>query len=264
MKKNLLAGIAAAALYSAPALAAPPPAVFNWSGWYIGGNIGAGVQDAHSSYVGLSNPFAGGLFDTAVAVGALPSRMNQNDTGFVGGASIGFNAQNGNVVSGIVSDFTWMNLHDTSTITTSVVPNPTLTTSTETKTDWLTTLRGRAGILTSQQSLLYLTAGLALGEVKGTTSINPPSCGTNAFCSTGSKSSTRVGWTVGAGYEQSLSVGWTAMVEYLYYDLGHISYTATEISAGFPANAGNPNYTAHTNITGQLFRVGLNYRFGNP
>jgi outer membrane immunogenic protein len=40
MKKLLVAGIAAAALYSAPALAQPAPSVFNWTGAYIGVNGG--------------------------------------------------------------------------------------------------------------------------------------------------------------------------------------------------------------------------------
>jgi opacity protein-like surface antigen len=44
LKQFLVACIAAAALFSAcvPARAAPPAPMFNWSGFYAGGNIGYG------------------------------------------------------------------------------------------------------------------------------------------------------------------------------------------------------------------------------
>jgi hypothetical protein len=45
-------------------------------------------------------------------------------------------------------------------------------------------------------------------------------------------SSTRVGWTVGAGLEGVVSGNWTAKIEYLYIDLGTVSGSfATPLSA---------------------------------
>jgi outer membrane immunogenic protein len=58
MKKLLIAGVAAAAFYSAPALAGPPPSVFNWSGFYLGGNGGYGWADDSIDHV--SGFFTGG------------------------------------------------------------------------------------------------------------------------------------------------------------------------------------------------------------
>lgn len=54
MKKSLIAGIATAALCSAPAMAAPPAGIFNWSGFYIGGNGGYGFGSDRISH---SNDF---------------------------------------------------------------------------------------------------------------------------------------------------------------------------------------------------------------
>ena len=41
VKKQLLLGCAFGALAAiTPAIAAPPAPVYNWTGWYVGGNIG--------------------------------------------------------------------------------------------------------------------------------------------------------------------------------------------------------------------------------
>jgi outer membrane immunogenic protein len=53
---------------------------------------------------------------------------------------------------------------------------------------------------------------------------------------------------------------WTAKIEYLYYDLGHFSYTANEAS---PASSfiGVPNLNVETKVTGSIVRGGLNWKF---
>ena len=57
--KKLATAIAAIALIGTPAFAAdmavkappPPPApIYNWTGWYVGGNIGFGWGDADTSF----------------------------------------------------------------------------------------------------------------------------------------------------------------------------------------------------------------------
>ena len=85
MKKLLVAGIAAAALYSAPALAGPPPAAFNWSGFYIGGN--GGGMDFTTQGNNISVP---GLF----------FQTNRKEVG-IGGIHGGYQGQWGNLVVGI-------------------------------------------------------------------------------------------------------------------------------------------------------------------
>jgi hypothetical protein len=66
MKRLLVAGIAAAAFLSAPALAQPAPSVFNWTGFYIGVNGG----DLSSKTKGvLANFPIDGFMPGSVSVG---------------------------------------------------------------------------------------------------------------------------------------------------------------------------------------------------
>jgi outer membrane immunogenic protein len=76
----------------APAVVAPvayAPPVYNWSGFYIGGNLGAGF--ASSSW---SDPFTG-AHDTF------------SKDGFIGGGQIGANWQINALVLGVEGDFDW-------------------------------------------------------------------------------------------------------------------------------------------------------------
>jgi opacity protein-like surface antigen len=62
-----------------------------------------------------------------------------------------------------------------------------------------------------------------------------------------SESKTAVGWTIGAGFEFGLTQNISAKAEYLYFDLGSDTY-----------NLGVP---VAIERTGNIGRVGLNYRF---
>ena len=79
------------------------------------------------------------------------------------------------------------------------------------KPDWLSTIRGRAG-LAFNNAMVYLTGGVAFADVK------------NSFFVPGfpgvSTSNTRVGWTVGAGAEYMFTPNWIGRLEFLYADLG--------------------------------------------
>ena len=76
--------------------------------------------------------------------------------------------------------------------------------------------------------------------------------------STFSHSTTKTGWTVGGGIEARLSGNWTGKIEYLYMDLGTVSGTVTLPHAGR-----DPAHNWSSDITDNILRVGLNYKFGN-
>jgi len=241
---------------------APVPVVapISWTGFYLGGTVGGGWQDVKTSYAATPGNFTA-LFAAAITDGALPATTSQNSNGILGGLTLGYNVQSGTIVYGLEGDWSWTNFRATSTVNTNIGFYPAITTVTETKTDWLATVRGRLGVLAAPQGLLYVTGGLAIGEVKGSTSVTPVGCAANAFCSAGSASDTRVGWTVGAGGEYAFAQHWSAKLEYLYYDLGSISYSAQEISPAFlPALAGS-TLAVRSTVTGSIVRAGLNYRF---
>ena len=104
------------------------------------------------------------------------------------------------------------------------------------KQGWDYSIRGRLGTLITPWSLLYLTGGVAFGEISGTFAYTGTlyNCFGSSGCSTSaagtastavSWNDTRVGGTVGAGWETEIAPGWKARAEYRYTDFG--SYTKT-------------------------------------
>ena len=63
------------------------------------------------------------------------------------------------------------------------------------------------------------------------------------------------GYTVGGGLEYALNRNWSIKGEYLYYDLGSETLTASAIVG--PAETVFFNHDA----SGHIVRAGLNYRF---
>jgi outer membrane immunogenic protein len=151
----------------------------------------------------------------------------------------------------------------------SLGPNPVFTILTaQRRLDYLGTVRARIGYLVTPALLAYATGGLAYGGVTSSAGIfgaEVPPAGPNngVWASTGSFSNTRAGWTAGGGLEWMFWPNWSAKVEYLYYDLGTVSY-----SVGAPFQIFPPvtpywlNYPyARTRFNGHIVRVGVNYHF---
>jgi outer membrane immunogenic protein len=233
--------------------------VFNWSGWYVGGNAGYGFGSSNISNTGLD--FAG---INIITNGLVPASLGDRPKGFVGGLQLGWNQQAGNIVYGAEADFSYAHIGDSASQTLSVsVPPPGLTivTSGEQKLDWFGTLRGRLGVVAQDRSLIYATGGLAYG--RGTISAsainttNPLGCGSIVvFCMAGSAAQWKAGWTIGGGWEYAFAQNWSAKLEYLYYDLGNISEANLPLSGGTVATM-----QSSARLNGSIARVGLNYLF---
>ncbi|HEX5509555.1 MAG TPA: outer membrane beta-barrel protein, partial [Pseudolabrys sp.] len=107
------------------------------------------------------------------------------------------------------------------------------------------------------------SGGLAYGGVKASTNVNVDVAGScpavNAFCSIGSLSGTRVGWTLGGGVESIIAGNWTARIDYLYFDLGRESYPIVSTVTFGPG--GTEVMRADAKFSGHIVRAGLNYRF---
>jgi outer membrane immunogenic protein len=222
---------------AAPYFKAPVVQVYDWTGFYVGVNLGVG-QDR--SYTGLS------------AFGSTAqSRLGAN--GFMGGGQIGYNWQYNNflglglanVVLGLETDLQGGGIKDNTTCI--FLCSGGVGFGLNQKLDWFGTARGRIG-LANGPVLSYVTGGVAYGDVK-TTVTDLSALGTAT-----SFSETRVGWTVGSGVEASLGGNWTAKIEWLYIDLGSQSGTS-------PVGAANA-YAFSSNVREQIFRGGLNYRIG--
>jgi outer membrane immunogenic protein len=262
MRKTLgLAG--AALLFAGPALAAdlakpppvfkapPPVPVFNWTGWYIGGNIGYGWgQSTNSNIVSDTTGFG--------AVSNFPPSLKPK--GVIGGGQIGYDWQvSPHFVWGLVADFQGADIKDsqTSAGTFDIPPVETLTESLSQKLQFLGTGRVRAGWAAGQW-LFYGSGGVAYGDVKSTFDFTASVPG-STVPETGSRTETRVGWAAGGGVNYAVTPNWILGVDYLHYDLGRTSVTATLFLN--PNTAGQDPITASQKVGGDIVRATINYKF---
>jgi outer membrane immunogenic protein len=267
MKKQLLASVAAVALAAAtPAIAAPPasmPAapVYNWTGFYAGGNIGYSWGSVNSGFYDPGFPGGFGSGSCCELPSSYPAFLKPN--GLIGGAQAGYNWQVGTKwVFGLEADLQgsaetaqtgFSNSYDCEGFNGPTICNLRQTRSA--KIQWFDTVRGRFGFLLTPTLWLYGTAGLAFGKVSafGTVTDDPQNTGASfAFGS----SQINGGYAVGAGIEGAFanSKNWTWKVEYLYIDLGSLSGGGVEPISGSP-------YTWNAHFTDNIMRVGFNYRF---
>lgn len=240
MKEILVASITTVALWAAPALAADMPTkaapfapVFNWTGFYVGGQAGFGTgKSMHINQVTL-----------------IGSGLLHPINGFIGGATYGYNVQSGMWVYGLEGDISWSGIKATSASVNGFCGGLGVQGCT-TDLKWLGTDRGRVGYLFTPNNLIYVTGGVAYGSVRA--GIDPTACPTCDF-----ETKTHVGWTAGAGIEGKTAMpGWTIKLEYLYVDLGGKN-NYTVIAPGPIVEA------ERVSLRENIVRLGLNYKFGD-
>jgi outer membrane immunogenic protein len=285
-RQILISAIAFGALI-APAMSAdlaaykaPPVPVCFWCGWYVGGNVGGTWMEDTNVQTGSTPVSSAATFapEAIVAASLASNSLGSNKAGFIGGGQIGYNWQYGNLLYGLETDIQGLsNGNNGSAITVnSGVPGfPTeaftSTTAVSKSVNYLGTFRGRLGFLLSPSTIIYGTGGLAYGGVHAATSITQSDSGilpgpvTAAYSTAGSISQTRAGWTLGGGVEMQLwGTRWTGKAEYLYYDLGSVGYFMPNLVAnapGFPASTWVASAASSARFTGNIARVGLNYKF---
>lgn len=232
--------------------------VTGWTGWYAGLNAGYGWGNEAVAVTG--DEF---LMAIGIPNGVVPASIAKNPGGFIAGGQIGYNRQINQWVLGVEADLQWSDIKRRQSIATAVPGGfPPFLTRDEQKLEWLGTLRGRVGYVLAPQWLIYGTAGLAYGGVSlsGYSALNHavfPIC-TGSYCGAGSTSSTRVGWTAGAGVEYALTRPWSLKAEYLYYDLGGVSLYMPDLLNRVPLT-----FQVHSvDFAGHVVRGGVNYRFG--
>ena len=167
---------------------APPPVeIFNWTGFYIGGNIG----------------YSAGRSDAA---GFGSTDLN----GVIGGAQIGYNWQaiGSPWVFGVEVDG-----QGTGESNSASAGTATLTESLP----WFVTARGRVGYAFTPMFMIYATGGVAWVDHRF--EFTAPGAGTLT------SEDTRLGWTAGAGIEGALNRNWSWKVEYLHLDTGTFNTT---------------------------------------
>ena len=236
----LLSGVAIAAITAGSALAAdlprrtaPPVApyivpVFTWTGFYIGANAGAAINDSRYSYSAFLNNYG------------------QSGTSFTGGGTLGYNYQMGAFVLGLETDLNYLGKTSSNNSTFG---------GSNSSSGYFGTVRGRAGFA-FDRALFYATGGLAYGRTNfPSTIVGLDAFGTpRAFYGFNNSDKTKLGYTVGAGVEYALTNNWSIKGEYLYVDLGKssVGYVDAGTGLGLTSTAQNRNH---------IVRAGVNYRF---
>src|ERR1700722_14418006 len=257
-----LTGSAAAA--DLPVKAPPPPpsasAVYDWSGFYLGGHFGYAAGSSHWS---ATQPGAPAVTPSLDLVNAYD--MFRSTGSDLGGFQAGYNDMfPPRWLLGFEADvsfpsFTEPTPHLISGMSTLSAASVGVASYAE-QVEFSGTLRGRVGyapILGTSHWLFYATGGLAwsfdqftrtqmAGTSAGGTAV--PGQVENLFVVP------RVGGVAGAGVELALPANWTARLEYLFTDYGNRSVT-------FPAGA--QRFSSDLDVS--ELRFGLNYRLnGDP
>jgi len=240
MKKFLLGTIGLVALgMAAPAVAAdlparpytppPPPYVapiYDWSGFYIGGNGGWGQSRS------------------CVDFGIFPDACSERSGGLAGG-QFGYRWQAGTWVFGLEGQADWADLSNTRV---SII-NPAF--STRTKTDGIGLLTGQIGWAWWNTALFYVKGGAAV------TSNRFSILDTPTGAELASASSTRWGGAVGVGWEWGFAPNWSAGLEYDHLFMGDSN---NSFSVANPALAAVLNSRITQDV--DMVAVRVNYRFG--
>ncbi len=230
-----------------------------WSGLYAGLNAGVGINDSRYTL----RPT--GCFVTSLLCGGPLSNnplrtdsANFNDTVFIGGGQIGANFQISKLVLGVETDFDYNGVNESDSVNrplaSPLVGN--FVHKVTQRVDFLGTLRGRIGFTPVDPVLLYATAGLAYGHIHSSSNLLFTAAGDTYG---GSSSTTRTGWTVGAGSEYAFTPNWSAKFEYLFIDLGSHSYSDPGTNA-LSQRLGS-SYATDLKTREHVIRIGFNYKF---
>ena len=258
-----ISGIIALWSSTAGAQAVVPAGVHDWTGFYVGGNLG-GAAKRQSSTLSIENDPNFYFAPQAIPGVENSGSFNLDDLGVTLGAQAGYNHQFGRFVLGVELDFNWLDLSGKhgGTFRYRTDNSPYNFTVSE-STDWLLTARPRVG-WTLDRWLLYLTVGLAASHSEFKQTFSEPPFTPNR--ESVSVSRTAVGWTVGTGVEVWLRGNWSAKAEYLYARFGGTDVegrlggaNGQSPAVGFVDGAKFTNHLSPLEL--HLFRIGANYRF---
>ena len=243
MKKFFICSVAIA-VFSSPAVALDTPggqraptrtftaAPYDWSGFYVGGVIGASNHQHSSSDADTYS------YGELVQVAKI---------GLNAGATVGFNKQFGNLVYGVEADYSL----NTGTAK-SGGADPYWRVSS--KLSAFGTLRGRVG-LAVDRTVLFVTAGAAYGRTDSKTCYYSacPGYSANNTVEITNGGGGKWGWIAGVGVEQAVTDNLSVKFEALYADTGY----------RYKPNASDPtNYALRFTDSAAIVRFGLNYKFG--
>jgi outer membrane immunogenic protein len=271
--RNLLAACITLLAYAMPEAAWAAPAVTSpsgWTGFYAG--LDVGLQSTQTDINTTTALFGGFPINAAGA----PTNYSANGTGPRFGGFLGYNWQFApRWLTGIEADVGWAS--NNTTLNGILLPGSfplvsnTANSSFTTGTSWDGSARVRAGYLVTPSSLVYVTGGAAWQTFQSTLNTSPcltlflGTCFGPPFSDT--SNATRIGWTVGAGFETALWGHWVLRAQYRYSDFGSASFSNTN-SINLLTIGGvvpTPLVTAYNErLRTNTATLGIAYKFGDP
>lgn len=231
----------------------PPESIYNWTGFYVGAQVGGATGTAN-----FADPFGPSIFGD-----------NVTTPGFFVGGQVGYNwqAPNSGWVLGVQADANWLTADGTNTCF--AFKGFFISATCQADPDAFGTLTARGGYAfgPTGSTLLYAKGGAAWihENVKAVTNgaitfggLPVPNLITDA-------SSTLWGWTAGAGVEHALAPGWTLFVEYDYLNFRSLGIGTPESVIQSPPGGLYIIFPPSTTSVRQDIhevKLGVNYKFG--
>ena len=261
---------AAADLYYKAPVAAP---VYNWTGFYIGGNAGGAWGNFNPRTVTVYSD-DGWFVPTDIPAIDRVGIQSSKPAGFTGGFEAGYNWQSRNFVFGVEGDIGALSL-SSGVRSGALYPGYpyTFTVTSNISTTWLATVRGRLGYAVNNW-LFFVTGGAALTDLRGNFAFSDTfsdalgiAPGNPNARESASFSDTKAGYAIGGGVEAGLWGNWSVKGEYLYANFGTVSTSSNNLTAfsppllsphiDFPSNV----FTHRFGLNANIARAALNYRF---
>ncbi len=248
---------------NAPSSLAAWPTLANWTGFYVGGQVGYAWGDNAGSFA----------YATPEGYSASPSLV-RDAQGVIFGAHAGYNQQFGDWVTGLegsvegtnLSKFEplgWVNSANIGNGGCSAPIPPCFigtyggSVTANISSDIQGAVRARLGYAWNRL-LFYGAGGVALANFNLQSNLGGQNPNEFYYAAAQDRSTTRVGWTLGAGLEYALNSNWSVRSDYRYSDFGHITETPTSFSDG------GEYYRGGRHVTQNQLEVGFSYQFADP
>lgn len=228
-----------------------------WSGFYVGGNLGASSDKATASEtlaIGqVTNIFIAGRGLVVVPGTSRDFAASKRETNWSGGGQAGYQWQSGRLVFGAEGDFdpfrrTTAVTQTFGPLTTAITPNASVQATREARTRAELSARGRLGAAFGKM-LIYGTGGYSWARMEVrvndafinpgglTSACSPNPCGqanlgpSGPVVTTGSETFNMNGWNAGGGAEWKLGKRYSLGFEYRHTDLRSKTFTFQMLTA---------------------------------
>jgi outer membrane immunogenic protein len=273
-----VAGAHADEMTAAPAaFITGPTSALQWTGVYFGADAGYGSGRPNAVFTPNDRASLGAISGGAGKGTGIPfDDFSMN--GALAGGQIGYNWQiNALWLTGVEADYQWADLSGLGVsqfhlgnvggagATSAAVMDQSVKS--------FGTVRLRMGVVPINPVVLYVTTGLAFGQVADNATIVTSGSGSlssggfsyscvagNHDCFVGSASRTMVGWTAGGGGEFALTTHLTFKAELLFVDLG-VPKVTTVAQNTVPGTAPSSFLATLSPAGFFILRGGLNFRF---